>query len=94
MQSEETHIIIPRTCEICLVISEISSWKGVTLAGVNVLHLQYKYDRCTAHDDGEQNGARMKLISPTISDLRSLTKQSEYYDYDASKKILRIKKGT
>ena len=32
LRSEVTHILIPRTCGICLVVSKISSWKGVKLA--------------------------------------------------------------
>ena len=31
LRSEVTHILIPRTCGICLVVSKISSWKGVKL---------------------------------------------------------------
>ena len=68
------------------------------LAGVKILHLHENWIcRCTAHDEGEQNGARINLISPTVLDLRSRKKQSSsssYSFYDASKKILRIKKGT
>ena len=42
-----------------------------TLAGVNILHLHENLIcRCTAHHDGEQNGARIKSISPTVADLR------------------------
>ena len=72
---------------------------SLTFAGVKILHLdEIGICRCTAHHGGEQNGARIKSISPTVSDLRSQKKQStssySFYDYDASKKILRIKKGT
>ena len=43
------------------------------LAGVKILHLdEIGICRCTAHHDREQNGARIKSISPTISDLRWL----------------------
>ena len=65
------------------------------LAGVKILHLdEIGICRCTAHHDGVQDGARVKSILSTVSDLRSLKEVSTYYDYDASKKILRIKKGT
>ena len=43
-------------------------------AGVKILHLDIC--RCTAHHGGEQNDARIKSISPTVSDLRSQKKQS------------------
>ena len=59
--------------------SEISAFflTSFALAGVKILHLRkYWICRCTAHDDGEQNGARIKSISPTVSDLRSQKKQS------------------
>ena len=40
-------------------------------AGVKILHLHENLIcRCTAHHDGEQNGARIKSVSPTVSDLR------------------------
>ena len=40
------------------------------LAGVKILHLHENgICRCTAHHDGEQNGARIKSIQPTVSDL-------------------------
>ena len=65
------------------------------LAGEKILHLHENLIcRCTAHHDGEHNGARIKSISPTISDLRSQKKQSTSSSSYASKKILRIKKGT
>ena len=57
-------------------------------AGVKILHFHENLIcRCTAHDEGEQNGARIKSISPTVSDLRSQKKQStsssySYYEYD------------
>ena len=58
-----------------------------TFAGVKILHLHENLIcRCTAHHDGEQNGARIKSISPTVSDLRLQKKQSSssysFYDYD------------
>ena len=67
-----------------------------TLAGVKILHLHENLIcRCTAHDEGEQNGARMNSISPTVSDLRSQKKSLFLLIMtSASKKILRIKKGT
>ena len=68
-----------------------------TLAGVKILHLHENLIcRCTAHHDGEQNGARIKSISTMVSDLRRQEKQSSSYSSltSASKKILRIKKGT
>ena len=41
------------------------------LAGVKILHLHENLIcRCTIPHDGEQNGARMESISPTVSDLR------------------------
>ena len=66
-----------------------------TLAGVKILHLHENcICRCTAHDEGQQNGARIKSMSPTVSDLCSQKKQSTSSSSYASKKILRIKKGT
>ena len=69
-----------------------------TLAGVKILHLhEYKnlICRCTAHDEGEQNGARINSISPTVSDLRWRKKSLLILIMtSASKKILRIKRGT
>ena len=65
--------------------SEISAFflTPFTLAGVKVLHLhKIQICRCTAHHDGEWNGARIKSILPTLSDLRSQKKKSTYYDYD------------
>ena len=59
-----------------------------TLAGVKILHLHENLIcRCTAHHDGERHGARIKSISPKVSDLRSQKKQSpsssySFYDYD------------
>ena len=53
------------------------------LAGVKILHLdEIGICRCTAHDEGKQNGARIKSISPTVSDLRSQKKQSSYSYYE------------
>ena len=41
------------------------------LAGVKILHLdENRICRCTIPHDGVQNGARIKSISPTVSDLR------------------------
>ena len=41
------------------------------LAGVKILHLHENgICRCTAHHGREQNGARIKSIQPTVSDLR------------------------
>ena len=52
------------------------------LAGEKILHLhENSICRCTAHDEGEQNGARIKSISPTVSDLRSQKKQSTSYSF-------------
>ena len=71
-------MMIPRTCGIHLVISEIRTeisdffLTPFTLAGVKVLHLHIC--RCTAHYDVERNGARIKSIIPTVSDLRSQKK--------------------
>ena len=66
------------------------------LAGVKILHLHVNIIcRCTAHHDGEQNGARIKSVSPMISDLRWLKESLLLIIItSASKKILRIKKGT
>ena len=53
--------------------SEISAFflTFFALAGVKILHLHENgICRCTAHHDGEQNGARIKSIQPTVSDLR------------------------
>ena len=67
-----------------------------TLAGVKILHLHENLIcRCTTHDEGEQNGSRINSISPTVSDLRSQKKSLFLLIMtSASKKILRIKKGT
>ena len=47
------------------------------LAGVKILHLHENWIwRCTIPDDGEQNGARMKSIAPTVSDLHRQEKKS------------------
>ena len=69
---------------------------SLSLAGVKILHLHENLIcRCTAHDEGEQNGARINSISPTVSDLRSQKKSLFLLIMtSASKKILRIKKGT
>ena len=41
------------------------------LAGAKILHLdKISICCCTIPDGGEHNGARMKSISPTVSDLR------------------------
>ena len=61
--------------------TEISDFflASFALAGVMILHLHIC--RCTAHNDGGKNGARIKSIPRTVLDLRSLTKQSySYYD--------------
>ena len=40
------------------------------LAGAKILHFDKNLIcRCTIPHDGEQNGARMKSIAPTVSDL-------------------------
>ena len=45
------------------------------LAGVKILHLdEIGICRCTAHHDGVQDGARVKSIPPTRSDLLSQKK--------------------
>ena len=66
------------------------------LAGVKILHLdEIGICRCTAHHDGVQDGARVKSIPPTRSDLLSQKKGLILLIMtSASKKILRIKKGT
>ena len=52
------------------------------LAGVKILHLDKNLIcRCTIPNDGEQVGARMKYISPTVSDLRRQEKKSSYSSY-------------
>ena len=91
-------MMIPRTCGIGLAVSEKSSWKELKLVFLShILRCCWREEltflricRCTAHDEWEQNGARIKSISPTVSDLRSQKNQSSY----ASKKSLQIKKGT
>ena len=41
------------------------------LAGAKILHFDKNcICRCTISHDGVQNGARIKSISPTVSDLR------------------------
>ena len=41
------------------------------LAGAKILHFDENWIcRCTIPHDGEQNGARMESISPTVSALR------------------------
>ena len=66
--------------------AEISAFflTSFALAGAKILHLHENWMcRCTAHDDGVQDGARIKPISPTGSDLRSQKKVSpSYYDHD------------
>ena len=69
------------------------------LAGVKIFHLHENWlCRCTAHHDGERHGARIKSISPKVLDLRSQKKSLILLLLlmmtSASKKILRIKKGT
>ena len=52
--------------------AEISAFflTSFALAGVKILHLRKdSICRCPAHHDGEQNGARIKSISRTVSDL-------------------------
>ena len=45
------------------------------LAGAKILHLdEIGICRCTAHHDGVQDGARVKSIPPTRSDLLSQKK--------------------
>ena len=73
--------MIPRTCGICIAISEISSWKELKLVPSFLLSsfllarrsytlIKISICCCTIPDGGEHNGARMKSISPTVSDLR------------------------
>ena len=66
--------------------TEISAFflTSFDLAGVKILHLHVnKICSCTTHHDGEQNGARIKSISPMVLDLRRQEKQStSYYDVD------------
>ena len=90
--------MIPRTCVIVHGKTEISAFflTFFTLAGVKNLHLdEIGICRCTAHHDGVQDGARVKSIPPTRSDLFSQKKGLILLIMtSASKKILRIKKGT
>ena len=65
--------MIPRTCGICMERTEISAFflTFFVLAGAKILHLdKISICCCTIPDGGEHNGARMKSISPTVSDLR------------------------
>ena len=53
-------------------ITEVSAFflTFFAFAGVKILHLHENLIcRCTIPHDGVQNGARIKSISPTVSDL-------------------------
>ena len=67
-------------------IAEISAFflTFFALAGVKILHLDENWIcRCTIPHFGKQNGARIKSIPCTVSDLRRQEKQStSYYDVD------------
>ena len=61
-------------------IAEISAFflTFFTLAGVKILHLDKNWlCHCTAHHDGVQNGARIKSIPCTVSDLCRQVNHSE-----------------